>query len=264
MLRNTFFISLVMLLALCLLLPCTSRAEDAPYIIDGVPDGWSNAPNDLDNHDDVAPEQVNAIDLGLIRHDRALFRASEQAESEEGFLLLINFGKASSTPFAGPEERSLEIFFDTVAKAGDPTTVWKETLYGILGGKYLTFAPDRRARVMWKEGEIMELAFAGWDGSAWETEHIGSSIPEVEVGLDQWWMEVAVRWSYITPQRYTEGEEDYTPFAFALCTTQGEAHDYSPNPGQGYWYSDYATHWTVAVRAISWGMLKGQMKLLKD
>ena len=35
MLRNSFFLSLVVLFALCLLLPYTSRAEDARYIIDG-------------------------------------------------------------------------------------------------------------------------------------------------------------------------------------------------------------------------------------
>jgi hypothetical protein len=246
MLRNTFFISPVVLFALCLLLPSTSRAEDTPIIIDGVPDEWS-ASNDYDSLDDVAPEQVNAIDLGLIRYLRAPFRASEQAGSEEGFLFLINFGQAYPTPFAGPEERSLEIFFDTLAKAGDPTTVWKDTPYAVMA-KYVTFAPDQRARVTWKEGEIVELAFAVWDGSAWETEHVGSSIPEVEAGIDQWWMEVAVRWPHITPQRYTEGKEDYTPFAVALCTTQGEAHDYFPNPGTS-WHSQYATDWT-AMRAV--------------
>ncbi|MFH1008752.1 MAG: hypothetical protein V1800_14830, partial [Candidatus Latescibacterota bacterium] len=146
MLRNISIISFVVQFALCLLLPHTSRAEDTPFIIDGVPDGWSSAPNDHDDENDVTPEQVNTIDLRWVGHDRAFFRASEQAGSEGGFLFLINFGQAYPTPFAGPEERSLEIFFDTVAKAGDPTTVWKETPYEMMG-KYLTFAPDRRARV---------------------------------------------------------------------------------------------------------------------
>ena len=104
--------------------------------------------------------------------------------------------------------------------------------------------------------KVVELAFEVWDGSVWKTQHIGSSIPEMEVRMGQYRLEGAVRWSYITPQRYTEGEEDYTPFAFALRTTQGEAHDYYPNPGEN-WHSQYAEDHT-AVRAIGWGWLKGQ------
>jgi len=278
----------LVLLALCLLFPCTSRVGHASYIIDGYPTYYKPLEWDYkacDDGNDVVPVQVDAIDIDWFGSDIGDFRTGEQAETEKGFVFLFTFDWAD-TASVGPEERSLEIFFDTVAEAGAPNTVWKDTPYylykytgsipipapdsapyyrckGDISGEYvpIAFAPDQRARVTCKEGKIVELAFEVWDGSAWKTQHVGPSIPEMEVRLGRW-LEGAVRWAYITPQRYTEGDLDYTPFVYAFRTTQGEAHDYHPNPGSEWWHWDlgYTKNYMSAVWGVTWGWLKAKMR----
>ena len=63
MIRSSFFISLVVLFALYLLLPCRSCAEDPQYIIDGDPTDWSGPGTSFDSTLDVVPQQVDTIDI---------------------------------------------------------------------------------------------------------------------------------------------------------------------------------------------------------
>ncbi len=247
------------LIVLALLIVSNACWAKNVYVIDG--DGatylgeWSGTRFDTQN--DVVPTQVDDIDIRGVRYDRDYFRSSEQSdlEAQEGFVVLLFF---ESSTFAGSEERTLEIFFDTVAKAGDPNTAWKDTPYYIQMKDFIIpFHPDKRVTISWKEEKILKLSFEVWNGSIWEVEHTGLSIPEVEAAIGRRF-EIGVRWDYIAPERYTDGDEDYLPFAYTLATTQGEAHDYYPDIGD-LWRSDYAWDFTIVAPSITWGWLKGQM-----
>ena len=223
-------------------------AQDrANFVVDGDPMDWPGGPSRLDERNDVVPDTSSAVDLRGYEFGGAgrVFRLNgAEAPPDTLFTFLFQF---RAPPFQGPEETTVEVFFD----------MSHSDTYGEAQGPWRDFRPDYVVGVTGSNGALTKEFYWRWTGSAWDKKE-GADIPEVDIAFATRYLEGAMYWQLLdvpdTDRSHWELKGDYNSDK-AVRVSKGEFRDYVPN-------GDYALRnekiLPTAVEPDSWGGIKSQ------
>ncbi len=180
---------------------------------------------------------ISGIDIVLVDWDEPYGDGLHKGESfPEGkyFYFLV---QTKGDLFAYAKDTSVEILWDT-----DTTQDWSGTDEDPLEGQkqdwidfergviplgtprshWETFYPDRRFRIVGKEGKISGEQFQYWDGSKWVGEEVGDA-PEIESAFLGKNLEIGLIWESIGDPR--PGKEEVVFLKYAVGIFQGDYYD---------------------------------------
>ena len=158
-------------------------------------------------------------------------------------------------PFQGPEETTVEIFFD----------MSHSDTYGEAQGPWRDFRPDYVVGVTGSNGALTKEFYWRWTGSAWDKKE-GADILEVDIAFasirytsfELGYLEGALDWKLLdvpdTDRSHWELKGDYNSDK-AVRVSKGVFRDYVPN-------GDYALRnekiLPTAVEPDTWGGIKSR------
>ena len=244
--RNALF-SIIALAAVGV--PDLALGQDrSTFTVDGDPKEWGGLR--IDESFDVVPDTNSAVDLGGFSFcGGCLFYPNEIAVVEDApdtlFAFLFTF---IAPPFRGPEETTVEIFFD----------VSHSDSYGEAQGPWVDFRPDyvvggHRQQRRPDQGVLLALHRQRVDKKE------GADIPELDVALGGRWLEGALDWKLLdvpdTDVPYYELEGDFNS-AKGVRVSKGEYRDYLPNGDQPLVEKIHPSHESTAVEPDTWGEIK--------
>ena len=218
------------------------------FTVDGNPEEWGGPR--VDEYADVVPDTNSAIDLrGFQFCGGCVFYPNEIAVVEGApdtlFAFLFDF---MAPPFQGPEETTVEIFFD----------VSHSDSYGEAQGPWVDFRPDYVVGVTGSNGVLTKEFYWRYTGSGWDKRE-GADIPEVDVALGGEYLEGALDWKLLdvpdTDVPYYELGGNVNSDK-AVRVSKGEFRDYLPNGDQPFMDSIFPSHEATAVEPDTWGGIK--------
>ena len=218
----------------------------ANFVVDGDPMDWRGVCC-YDEYADVVPDTNSTVDVIGYEFGGAgrVFNVSDTL-----FTFIFGFG---APPFQGPEETTVEIFFD----------MSQSDTYGVAQGPWRDFRPDYVVGVTGSNGALTKEFYWRWTGSAWDKKE-GADIPEVDVAFastrytnfELGYLEGAWDWKLLdipdTDRHHLE-VESYNQLK-AVRVSKGEFRDYVPN-------DDYALGGQIlpsTVEPDTWGGIKGR------
>ena len=212
------------------------------FVVDGDRKDWGGI--GLESLYDVVPDTNSTIDIDTYNFGHGSYYITPGGDHNKRHKLFAFIFSFLAPPFQGSEETTVELFFDLSLDpdAGERMGIWR--------GEDLTeFRPDYCIGVSGRNGTLTEF-HKHYVAGSWKTTASGADITELEVALAGDWLEGAIPWSALgNPE--PDPDMGYRPFHYAVRTSQGESHDYLPNPEYGY-YKDYLT----IVEPMSWGRIK--------
>ena len=207
------------------------------FVVDGDPMDWGGFR--FDERNDVVPDTNRAVDLRGYEFGGGgrVFNVSDTL-----FTFLFQF---RAPPFQGPEETTVEIFFD----------MSHSDSYGVEQGPWRDFRPDYVVGVTGSNGALTKEFYWCYTGTGWDKKE-GADIPEVDIAFATRYLEGAWDWKLLdvpdTDRSHYELKGDYNSDK-AVRVSKGVFRDYLPN-------GDYALRNEVilpsAVESDSWGRIK--------
>ena len=204
------------------------------FVVDGDPMDWSGFR--VDGRHDVVPDTNSAVDLRQFTFGGGgrVFTGGDTL-----FTFLFQFG---APPFQGPEETTVEIFFD----------MSHSDSYGVAQGPWRDFRPDYVVGATGSNGVLTKEFYWRYTGTGWEKKE-GADIPEVDIATATRYLEGALDWKLLdvpdTDRSHYELKGDYNSDK-AVRVSKGVYRDYVPN-------GDYALRNEVilptAVEPETWG-----------
>ena len=243
--RNLLF-SILALVAVGGAVPHVAGAQvSLGFVVDGDPMDWRGLDR-FDEYADVVPDTNSTVDLrGFSLRGASIFWTNGvEAPPDTLFTFLFDF---MAPPFQGPEETTVEIFFD----------MSHSDTYGEAQGPWRDFRPDYVIGVTGSNGALTKEFYWRWTGTAWDKKE-GADIPEVDIAFATYYLEGAWDWKLLdvpdTDRSHWELKGDYNSDK-AVRVSKGEFRDYLPN-------GDYALRnekiLPTAVEPDTWGGVKSQ------
>ena len=241
--RNLLF-SIVALAAVGGAVPHVAGAQvSLGFVVDGDPMDWRGSDR-FDERHDVVPDTNSTVDLRgfSLRRASIFWTNGVEAPPDTLFTFLFQF---LAPPFQGPEETTVEIFFD----------MSHSDTYGEAQGPWRDFRPDYVVGVTGSNGALTKEFYWRWTGSAWDKKE-GADILEVDIAFGTRYLEGALDWKRLdvpdTDRSHWELKGDYNSDK-AVRVSKGKFRDYVPN-------GDYALRnekiLPTAVEPDTWGGIK--------
>ena len=218
--------------------PAAGAQNRGSFVVDGDWRDWSTGPGRFDEYADVVPDTSSTVDLlGYSFGDASVYTGGDTL-----FTFLFQF---VTPPFQGPEETTVEIFFD----------MSESDSYGVAHGPWRDFRPDYVIGVTGSNGVLTKEFYWRYTGTGWDKKE-GADIPEVDIAFATRYLEGAWDWKLLdipdTDRHHLE-VDSYNQRK-AVQVSKGAFRDYLPN-------DDYALRGQIlpsAVEPDTWGGIKSR------